>query len=329
MSSQPSRYQRVATALGFAKMYNFPLWVIFGGIMLGFSLARFQYLSDKILEDSLAPGEWYWFSKDLYNTGLKIHLGCILPCGIIGVFQFLPIIRKKALLLHRIDGYMFLLLLWVSTGAALAIARRSFGGTIETQAGVFVLSFLTLTSSSLAYYNIKRLQIEQHRAWMLRTMIYMGSIITTRIIMIISAISVTAVGSYHTLLNCDELSAIVSNSTRFDIGYPTCKSSPGTLIPIRAGLGRDNMEVENASAALRLTFGSSLLIAEVIHYIAAEIYLHLTPAESERLRMVSYERQLERGWLHPGSSGLTSDRWGDASWSPVPVEEAEPERPGK
>ncbi|CAZ84407.1 unnamed protein product [Tuber melanosporum] len=329
MSSQHSRYQRVVAALGFAKMYNFPLWVIFGGVMLGFSLARFQYLSDQVLEDSLATGEWYWFSQNLYNTCLKIHLGCILPCGIIGVFQFLPIIRKKALLLHRIDGYIFLLLLWVSTGAALAIARRSFGGTVETQAGVFVLSFLTLTSSSLAYYNIKRLQIEQHRAWMLRTMIYMGSIITMRILMIISAISVTVIGSYHGLLNCDELSAIVSNSTRFDIDYPTCKSSPGTLIPIRASLGGDNMEDENASVAFRLTFGTSLWVAAVVHYLAAEIYLRLTPAESERLRMVSYERQLERGWIHPGSGGLTSDRWGDAKWSPVPMEEAASERPGK
>ena len=56
----------------------------------------------------------------------------------------------------------------------MAIARRSFGGKVETQAAVFVLSFLSLTASSLAYYNIKRLQIEQHRAWMLRTMVYVS-----------------------------------------------------------------------------------------------------------------------------------------------------------
>ncbi|CUS14948.1 unnamed protein product [Tuber aestivum] len=329
MPSQPSMYQRVVTALGFAKKYNFPLWVIFGGITVGFSAARLQYLSDAVLESDLAPGEWYWFRQDLYNIGLKIHLACILPCAIIGVFQFLPIIRRKVLPLHRIDGYIFLILLWVSSGAALAIARRSFGGTVETQAGVFVLSFLSLTASSLAYYNIKRLQIEQHRAWMLRTMVYMGSIITARIIMIISAISITAVGSYYALLTCDELSEIVSNSTRFDIDYPTCKSSPDTLIPVRASLGGDNAEEENASAVFRVTFGTSIWVAGLIHYLAVEIYLRLTPAESERLRMVSYERQLERGWIHPGSCGLTSDRWGDAKWSPIPVEEEHSERPGK
>jgi len=56
----------------------------------------------------------------------------------------------------------------------LVIVRRSFGGRVETQAAVFVLSFLSLAASSLAYYNVKRLQIEQHRAWMLRTMVYVS-----------------------------------------------------------------------------------------------------------------------------------------------------------
>lgn len=46
----------------------------------------------------------------------------------------------------------------------------------------------------------------------------------------------------------------------------------------------------------------------------------MTPAETTRLRVVSYEKQLEAGFAHPGSSGLTSDRWGDAVWTP-PVHE--------
>lgn len=40
--------------------------------------------------------------------------------------------------------------------------------------------------------------------------------------------------------------------------------------------------------------------------------LHLTPREAERLRKVSYSRQLEAGMNHPGSAGLTADRLGDA-----------------
>ncbi len=43
----------------------------------------------------------------------------------------------------------------------------------------------------------------------------------------------------------------------------------------------------------------------------------MTPKESERLRQVSYEKQLEAGFANPGSAGLTADRWGDAErWTP-------------
>ena len=58
-------------------------------------------------------------------------------------------------------------------------------------------------------------------------------------------------------------------------------------------------------------------MALAIHAIAVEIYLHLTPAEKERLRNVSYERQLERGLVPVGSAGLTVDRFGDCEeWKP-------------
>ena len=52
------------------------------------------------------------------------------------------------------------------------IARHAFGGTLATQAGVGLLVIATTLGLSMAYYNIKRLQIEQHRAWMLRTFFY-------------------------------------------------------------------------------------------------------------------------------------------------------------
>lgn len=46
--------------------------------------------------------------------------------------------------------------------------------------------------------------------------------------------------------------------------------------------------------------------------------LHLTPAESERLRNISYQRQMEAGHKSAGRSGLTADRLGDsAMWEPT------------
>lgn len=42
------------------------------------------------------------------------------------------------------------------------------------------------------------------------------------------------------------------------------------------------------------------------------LQLRLTPKESDRLRQVSYERQLEKGMSRPGYAGLVPERFGDA-----------------
>ena len=47
--------------------------------------------------------------------------------------------------------------------------------------------------------------------------------------------------------------------------------------------------------------------------------MRLTPREAERLRAVSYARQLEAGMHNPGSAGLTADRLGDAGKWVVPT----------
>jgi hypothetical protein len=52
------------------------------------------------------------------------------------------------------------------------IARVAFGGGLDIQAGVGMLALMTLVSLGLAYVNIKRLRIDQHRAWMLRAWFY-------------------------------------------------------------------------------------------------------------------------------------------------------------
>jgi hypothetical protein len=56
-----------------------------------------------------------------------------------------------------------------------------------------------------------------------------------------------------------------------------------------------------------------LWMALTLHILGCEIYLWLTPAESARLRQVSYERQLEAGYKNPGSAGLVVQKWGDAT----------------
>lgn len=65
-----------------------------------------------------------------------------------------------------------MLLSLVATVGAYMIARVTFGGGVDIQLGVGVLGIAFIGSLTMAYINVKRLQIEQHRAWMLRAWVY-------------------------------------------------------------------------------------------------------------------------------------------------------------
>ena len=160
---------------------------IFAGGLLGFILARLQYLDiDGVFckfqsADGAAPGECYWYAMSLYGVGIRLHLGCILPAALLAIFQFTPVIRHKVILYHRMAGYVIITLVLCSNAGALIIAPHAFGGSLATQAGIGLLAILSTVGIAMAVYNIRRMQIDQHRKWMLRVWFYMGSIITLSI----------------------------------------------------------------------------------------------------------------------------------------------------
>jgi hypothetical protein len=287
---------------------------------MGFTLARLSYLnisgSDlSSFAQGASPGEWYNYRNGFYQIGITLHLTTCLPCGFLMVWQFVPVIRHKALLFHRINGYLIIILVFCSNAGALMIARRAFGGGLDTQSAVGTLVILTTISVSMAYYNIKRLQIEQYRAWMLRAMFYLGTIITARLIMIFSAMIITMIGDYYQIQTCGQVAFGYGSWSPTVKFYPQCANElEDTNIVIPANY---NGLAEEAGASLGTSFGMALWLAVLIHLVGVEIYLGLTPREGERLRRVSYEKQLEAGFRNPGSAGLTSDRWGDAErWMP-------------
>jgi Predicted membrane protein (DUF2306) len=297
--------------------------------MLGFSLARLSFLNisgnaSSSFAKGSAPGEWYHYRQGFYRVGITLHLAACLPAGFLMIWQFVPVIRHKFLIFHRINGYVVILLTFISNAGALMICRHSFGGGLDTQSAVGTLVILTTVSICMAYYNIKRLQIDQHRAWMLRAMFYMGVIITLRLIMVISAIIITSIGGYYQVSSCDKVLFIHEGDTAaVNRLYPQCadRSTPNPKIVVEADMtgGLD----EGVGASLGLSFGFSIWMALLLHLVGVEIYLNLTSAEGERLRNVSYERQLEAGFQHPGSAGLTSDRWGDVPpWKPASAKQS-------
>ncbi|PHH92744.1 hypothetical protein CDD83_5368 [Cordyceps sp. RAO-2017] len=320
--------RRAYNPLGFSKGYNFILWVICGGALTGFVLARLMYLNiDGIFCGSgsggAPPGECYYYQgKGIERPGIILHLAGILPAGLLAVFQFLPVIRHKVLLIHRISGYAIILLSIIGVIGIGMIARHGLGGGVDLQTAVGLSTIIFVSCKAIAFYNIKKLQIEQHRAWMLRAWVIASFIITMRIIgLIMSYIIGRPSGDYYKVHPCYIVDAMFKhNQTTVEALHPACRAfysgaDPHVQVAVHADMtaGRP----DTITSAFNLSFGPSAWLACALHIFAAELYLRLTPAEAERLRRVSYQRQLEAGMKNPGNAGLTAQRLGDAEpWFP-------------
>lgn len=187
--------------------------------------------------------------------------------------------RRRLLVVHRINGYTVLLLTLVSTAGALMLARRAFGGGFDVQAGVATISLMFVASLAVAYYSIKRLRVEQHRRWMLRAWFYAGSIITTRIIQGIAALIISSAGGhrYYSAQPCDKIAYMLNNDEQAVLSrFPGCTafldgSSPDQHVVVAAST-RGGSSVE-AAAMLNTFFGAALWLALAIHAIGIEIYV--------------------------------------------------------
>ncbi|EXL41864.1 hypothetical protein FOCG_16007 [Fusarium oxysporum f. sp. radicis-lycopersici 26381] len=312
-----AKARKVYNPIGFSKGYNFILWFIFAGAMFGFALARMMFLNyngiycnPNSAGNGAGPGEcWSYNRKDLYKIGIKMHLYTIIPASFLVVFQFVPFIRYKALLFHRMNGYIVVVLAIIGTVGAIIIAPVAFGSSLSVRVAVGLMSIMFLWSLFLAIWNIKTLQLEQHRAWMLRAWFYAGSIITLRIIMIISALIMSKTPSFRLPMQCAKVASFYDDTESLIAKYPACQDL-NAWVAIQGDMSGES--TENIASALSLGFSMGIWLALAIHAIGIEVYLHLTPAETERLRRISFQRQQERGFKNPGSSGLTSDRLGDA-----------------
>ncbi|KAH8165745.1 hypothetical protein CIB48_g2493 [Xylaria polymorpha] len=334
-STKPPRNTFVAHArklynpIGFSKGYNFILWFIFVGALFGFALSRLEYLdfwgvfcnADRKGGTGALPGECFYYTQPgRYQVGIILHLAAIVPGSLLACFQFVPVIRHKAILVHRINGYFVVLLAIVGMAAALVIARHSAGGGVDVQTVVGLVVIIFLGSMAIAIINIKRLQIEQHRAWMIRAWAYGAVIITLRIGLFIGAVVISSIGGYYLAQPCDKINFALKGQDATMHFYPECA-------PLFSGENLDQQAVVSVNyfgnnamevgAAFNIVFGPAAWLSLALHVIGSELYLRLTPAEHERLRNVSYQRQLEAGMKNPGRAGLTADRLGDAhKWTP-------------
>jgi len=293
--------RRLSTAIGFSKTYNLFFYLFFGGALLGFVLARFMFINiDNVFcgpgfspTSRASPGECYYYRSGLYRAGMLLHLACFLPAGCLVVFQFLPVVRHKFIPAHRINGYIILLLSVAGTAGALIITRRAFGGGLDVQTGFGMIAIMFLTSLLIAYINIKRLRIDQHRAWMLRAWFYAsilllqsvcvvlmckqaGAIITVRPILFITALIISKQDTYYEAIPC-RLVQFLNSTGQFNDTFPPC-STPDSWTAVRADLN-DNTTPLGPAASLRAGFGMAGWLALFLHAIGVEIYVSSIPSQ--------------------------------------------------
>lgn len=200
------------------------------------------------------------------------------------------------------------------------------GGSPSTQVALGVLGTATTVSVVLAYINIKRLQIDQHRAWMIRTWVYAGSIISLRLVQMAANtfIAQHQNGHWYDIQTCSSVwkqwtlyGAPAGEGNPTPYLYPQC-TAPNSSERVIIKANVNGIGPESASASFHNTFGMSLWLCLTIHAIAVEIYLNLTPAESERLRLISYEKRLEAGFKVPERAQSTTNENRDSiAWKPV------------
>jgi hypothetical protein len=88
------------------------------------------------------------------------------------------------------------------------------------------------------------------------------------------------------------------------------------MVPVK-GILHPESDRAMSTAANNISFTAAGQLAFFIHVLCAEIYIALTPREANRLRRVSYQKQMEKSFKNPGSAGLVAQRIGDADpWIP-------------
>ncbi|KAF9261104.1 hypothetical protein L218DRAFT_543957 [Marasmius fiardii PR-910] len=248
------------------------------------------------------PGEFFWFEMPLYKFNYIIHIYLSIIGGIFSGAQFVPAIRRNYVLLHRLNGYLVLITVFVANVTGGIVARRSFGGELNSQAVYYVTAIMSNFSLLWAISNVKR-NTRIHRRWMMRKfadsrfvlhvtyatsggVVYFSVVISARVIGLAAQAIVTDIGSYYSLWRCDEVLFVLKDIPTLLLSYPQCSNSTSNLtnptlyVPVHAS---DNEGKLGHASAVRATQGMVIWIATLIHVAGCEIYLRSTEeANSQR-----------------------------------------------
>ncbi|KAF2215407.1 hypothetical protein CERZMDRAFT_35463 [Cercospora zeae-maydis SCOH1-5] len=305
---------KVHRAVGFSKGYNFILFFILTGTLLGFTLAHLRYLHHPTFLANTNPSDGVYYTRGATKVGIRMHLFGAFLAAMLAVLQFTPVIRHRFRLFHRFNGYVVITLFLVSKAGVYIKIPTSGGSDASTSTALGLLGAVALICLAMAYYNIKRLRIDLHREWMIRMWVYSGAIITLRFVSMgmMRVMLANPEGRWYSVQTCQNiwdqharLLGVPDADNPTPLKYPACVDAPNTdastLVHLTDGLP------EGIATGVNLTFGLATWLAFALHAIGVEIYFRLTRAESERLKALSHERRVAAGMVGRGKQTPNSD----------------------
>jgi len=284
-------YAAATWAFGFREKYSLALLLFFGGALIGFCLARSPMMSPARFREKTVAGEWFWYRQPLYKPSAFIHIYLSTISGIFSVLQFIPGIRRRAVIWHRINGYLTLALLIPSTICGAIMARRAYGGELNVQTAWYFLTLMIIFSALFGFMNVKK-HTRKHRKWMLRTVTYTAVPLTARLAVMSANRIINDIGTYYAIWRCDQMLFVLKSMDTLTQKFPPCAEA-GNLSNLYAAVraGSHDSPLGPASS-FRVTRGMVLWVSILIHMIGVEFYI----------RKTEHANQFRRGFVLEGNS---------------------------
>jgi len=266
-------FELVRTQLGFTDLMSTGIWIFSACVVSVVALVRTPLFTQAGMATFAPPGEE--FALRPVRPSFLAHLALIIPWCFLGVFQFVPSVRKSlSFTYHRVAGRVFLLLSLGVAASGLSMASRAFGGSFVSQVGMAVLFFSFLLSIAFGYLAVRSKDIPSHRDWMIRLFSYGTSVITLRLFMFIG-LRIAAALRLWTATQCDVILNLLGHS-QTTTAFPACLSTsgsgsidPAAVVAIQASFASS----ANLMAALQIGYDSSILLALLVHATLAELWI--------------------------------------------------------
>ena len=162
------------------KYLNGTLWFFFAFLAIGVGLYPLLYFFIDESQGLLSQKSPELLENMVWNTAFRLHIFLGGLTLLTGWSQFIESIRTNRLSLHRTLGKIYVLSVLISGISGLYIAFYATGGAIA-QWGFGLLAVAWLITTYVAFSKIRKLELDAHKHWMIRSFALAFAAVTLRI----------------------------------------------------------------------------------------------------------------------------------------------------